>query len=293
MAAKLCPVDECAVRETYNENEEEIGVESTKKGSRPKVGITSLLWGNPSDERLAPWLEEVRSLGYEGVSGFSDWGWQTHVADPGGLRTNLDAAGLELASMIAPLDLNFDRYRRLFDLLNETGCENLIILGGFGREEPEFRLVIDMMSYLSSIAAARNVRITYHNHTDNTGETFAQFCRITDGIEGPRSVMVDVGHATKDFIDVEMSRRTTVVLDRYEKDISMIELKDFTPETGLNTVLGEGLANLPAVAEKVAAMTYTGWLVVEQNGNATMRDNGSASQCARQSRTVVRNLFGI
>jgi sugar phosphate isomerase/epimerase len=286
-------VNESPVRPKYNENDKEIRVESTKDGSRPRVGITSLLWGNPSDNLLAPWLDEVRSLGYEGVSGFSDWGWQTHVADPSGLRKSLDGAGLDLASMIAPLDLNFDRYRRLFDLLNETGCENLIILGGFGREEAEFGLVIEMMSYLSSIASARNVRITYHNHTDNTGETFAQFCRITDGISAPRSVMVDVGHATKDFVDVEPSRRTTVVLDRYENDISMIELKDFTPETGLNTVLGEGLANLPAVAEKVAAMNYRGWLVVEQNGDATMRDNGSASRCARQSRTVVRNLFGI
>ncbi len=266
---------------------------STGEGSRPRVGITSLLWGNPSGELLGPWLDDVRSLGYEGVSGFSDWGWQTQVADPQGFRKSLDGAGLDLASMIAPLDLNFDRYRRLFDLLNETRCENLIILGGFGREEPEFRLVIDMMSYLSSIAGARNVRLTYHNHTDNTGETFAQFCRITDGIPAPRSVMVDVGHATKDFVDVEMARRATVVLERYESDISMIELKDFTPATGLNTVLGEGLVNLPAVAEKVAAMSYTGWLVVEQNGDATMRENGSASQCARRSRAVVRDLFGI
>lgn len=268
-------------------------MEPTQEASRPRVGITSLLWGNPSGELLAPWLEEVRSIGYEGVSGFSDWGWQSHVANPQIFRKHLDAAGLQLASMIAPLDLDFDRYRRLFDLMNETDCENLIILGGFGREEAEFGLIIDMMSYLSSIARARAVKITYHNHTDNTGETFAQFCRITDGIPAPRSVMVDVGHATKDFVDVEMSRRTTVVLDRYEPEISMIELKDFRPETGLNTVLGEGQANLQAVASKVAAMNYTGWLVVEQNGDASMRENGSASRSARQSRAVVRNLFGV
>ena len=261
--------------------------------SGPKVGITSLLWGNPAGDLLPPWLEEVKSIGYEGVSGFSDWGWQAYVADPMTLRSQLDAAGLQLASMIAPLDLNFDRYRRLFDLLNETACENLIILGGFGREESEFKLVIDMMAYLSSIAAARSVKITYHNHTDNTGETFAQFCRIMDGLTGTRSVMVDVGHATKDFVDVEPGQRATVVLDRYENDISMIELKDFTPETGLNTVLGEGQANLPAVAAKVKAMAYAGWLVVEQNGDAAMRENGSATTCARQSRAVVRNLFGV
>lgn len=268
-------------------------MEAAQAGSLPRVGITSLLWGNPSDDLLAPWLEEVRSIGYEGVSGFSDWGWQSHVADPQGFRKHLDAAGMQLASIIAPLDLNFDRYRRVFDLMNEAACENLIILGGFGREESEFRLVIDMMSYLTTIAKARGVRITYHNHTDNTGETFAQFCRIMDGLSNDRSVMVDVGHATKDFVDVEMSQRTTVVLDRYENDISMIELKDFKPETGLNTVLGQGEANLPAVAEKVKAMAYTGWLVVEQNGDATMRENGGASRCARESRAVVRDLFGI
>lgn len=265
----------------------------TQSGSRPKVGTTSLLWGNPSGELLPSWLEEVKAIGYDGVSGFSDWGWQACVAEPKPFRRQLDAAGVQLASMIAPLDLNFDRYRRLFDMLNETACENLIILGGFGREESEFRLVIDMMAYISAIAHARGVRITYHNHTDNTGETFAQFCRIMDGLSEPRSVMVDVGHATKDFVDVEVSRRTTVVLDRYEKDISMIELKDFRPETGLNTVLGQGQANLAAVAEKVKAMDYTGWLVVEQNGDAAMREDGSASRCAHESRAVVRDLFGL
>lgn len=273
--------------------EEARGLQSTQSNARPKVGITSLLWGNPAGDLLAPWLEEVKAIGYGGVSGFSDWGWQQYVADPRSLKTQLDAAGLGLASMIAPLDLNFDRYRRLFDLLNECACENVIILGGFGREEAEFKLVIDMMSYLSAIAMERGVRITYHNHTDNTGETFAQFCRITDGISGPRSVMVDVGHATKDFVDIELSKRTTVVLDRYENDISLIELKDFAPETGLNTVLGQGQANLPAVAEKVKAMGYSGWLVVEQNGDARMREDGSARRCAQASRTVVRDLFGI
>ena len=266
---------------------------STQTGNGPRVGITSLLWGNPAGDLLAPWLDEVRSIGYEGVSGFSDWGWQEYVASPPTLRAKLDAAGLDLASMIAPLDLNFDRYRRLFDLMNECVCENVIILGGFGRHDEEFRLVIEMMNYLSTIASERNVRITYHNHTDNTGENFEQFCRITDGISGPRSVMVDVGHATKDFVDVELSRRTTVALDRYQADISLIELKDFSPETGLNTVLGEGQANLPAVAQKVKQMNYTGWLVVEQNGDAGMREDGSATKCARTSRAVVKQLFGI
>ena len=261
--------------------------------SVPKVGITSLLWGNPAGDLLPAWLNEVKSQGYDGVSGFSDWGWQAHVADPRPFLRQLEGAGLQLASMIAPLDLNFDRYRRLFDMLNDAGCDNLIMLGGFGRLEPEFGLVIDTMAYLSTIATARGVRVTYHNHTDNTGETFAQFCRIMDAMPAPRSVMVDVGHATKDFVDVEMDRRTTVVLDRYEADISMIELKDFRPETGLNTVLGEGQANLPAVAEKVRAMNYGGWLVVEQNGDAAMRDNGTASRCARQNRAVVRDLFGV
>ena len=171
----------------------------------PRVGITSLLWGNPAGSGLEPWLGEVKSLGYEGVSGFSDWGWQAHVADPQAFQRQLGSAGLELASMIAPLDLNFDRYRRLFDLLNETKCENLIILGGFGREAREFELVIDMMAYLTQIAKDRAVKVTYHNHTDNTGETFAQFCQLMDGIpEQNRSVMVDVGHATKDFVDIDL-----------------------------------------------------------------------------------------
>lgn len=261
---------------------------------RPRVGITSLLWGNPSSEILAPWLDEVKELGYDGVSGFSDWGWQAQVNEPQKFQRQLAGAGLDLASIIAPLDLNFDRYRRVFDLLNEAECTNLVILGGYGRADKEFDFVIDMMSYLSTIAADRNVRTSYHNHTNNTGETFEQFCRIMDGIPSPlRSVMVDVGHATKDFVDIELHQRTTVVLDRYRPAISMIELKDFTPETGLNTALGRGQANLAAVAGKVSSMNYGGWLVVEQNGDASMRENGSSHRCARESREVVRILFGV
>lgn len=259
-----------------------------------KVGITSLLWGNPAEELLGPWLEEVKTLGYDGVSGFSDWGWQSHVANQKPFLDQLSGAGLELASMIAPLDLNFDRYRKLFDLLNGAGCDNLILLGGFGHEDREFDLVIDVMNYVSGMALPRGIRVTYHNHTDNTGETFAQFCRITDAVEEKhRSVMVDVGHATKDFVDVELPDRGVVVLDRYEPHVSMVELKDFRPESGLNTVLGQGQVNLPAVAAKVRAMNYKGWLVVEQNGDAGMRADGSAARCAAESRSVVRNLFGV
>lgn len=261
---------------------------------KPRVGITSLLWGNPAGDLFEPWLEEVKALGYEGVSGFSDWGWQLLIGNPGQFRSQLAKAGLRLASMIAPLDLNFDRYRRLFDLLNENDCENLIILGGFGREAREFEFVCDMMGYLSEAGAPRKIRVTYHNHTDNTGETYEQFCRIMDSVPlAWRNVMVDVGHATKDFIDLPPEQRARAVLDRYEAAISMIELKDFSPESGLNTALGEGQVNLGSVAEKVRSMNYSGWLVVEQNGDATMRSDGRSNACARRSRDVVRALFGV
>jgi inosose dehydratase len=259
-----------------------------------KVGITSLLWGNPAGDLFEPWLEEVHQLGYTGVSGFSDWGWQLVLMKPAEFKGQLSRAGLELASIIAPLDLNFDRYRHVLDVLNETRSQNLVILGGFGHEDREFDFVSDMVSYISELATPRGVNVTYHNHTDNTGETFSQFCRLTDKITPAlRHVMVDVGHATKDFIDVPLDQRATAVLDRYGGSVSIIELKDFSPETALNTVLGKGQVNLRSVAARITDIAYSGWLVVEQNGDAEMRADGRATACARQSRQTVHEMFGV
>jgi sugar phosphate isomerase/epimerase len=258
-----------------------------------KLATTSLLWGNPRGDKLGPWLDEVVELGFQGVSGFSDWGWEDYVANPKTFASETRARDLGLASIIAPMDLDFDRYRRIMELLRACDSEVLVLLGGFGKTNREVSFVIDLIGYLAEIAKDAGIYVTYHNHTDNTGETYAEFCRLMDAVPAHlRSVMVDVGHATKDFVDLPDNERATAALKRFSSELRLVELKDFSADRHLNTPLGEGRLELRAVADAVADIGYRGWLVLEQNGNAAMWREGKARQDAKTSLAAVKEAFG-
>jgi sugar phosphate isomerase/epimerase len=104
--------------------------------------------------------------------------------------------------------------------------------------------------------------------------------------------MVDVGHATKDFVDLPDSERAVAALRRFSSVLRMVELKDFSTDRHLNTPLGEGRLELQTVAETLADIDYRGWLVLEQNGSAAMWNEGTARQDAKKSIDAVRETFG-
>jgi len=261
-----------------------------------RIAAMSLGWGNPNGERFVPWLREVKSAGYDGVAGFTDWGLQEFLERPAELRRLLDAEGLSLASADVMINLdNLDHYRLRAEFLAQAGCGIMVCLCGPSDKSDEmFKQLGEHLTQVGQIALSFGVKAVYHNHTGNTGETFEDMDRLLGHID-PESffVMPDTGHATKDFIHQPSASRATPFLEKYWERIVFIEFKDWNAETDLNTPLGEGLCGWNSVFGLLKDKGYCGWITVEQNGHEGLSKGRTALECARISRQFIKKGLGL
>jgi sugar phosphate isomerase/epimerase len=100
----------------------------------------------------------------------------------------------------------------------------------------------------------------------------------------------DSGHAACDFTDVRDPGRCPAAFRRLRDRIGLVEFKDFSPATGLDTVLGAGIVDFPALVAELGAHGYSDWLVVEQNPELE-RSQDERDECARRSLAYVESLF--
>ncbi len=96
--------------------------------------------------------------------------------------------------------------------------------------------------------------------------------------------MLDCGHATRDFV----GHSAEEFLDRNHAIIEYVEFKDFAPETGLSTPVGDGLCDFPAVVAGLKRHQYNGWVVVEQNPPSD-DPKGNAAKSYR----YIRETLGV
>ncbi len=260
-----------------------------------KLGVSSVLWNNPNGDAFAPWLREVKSLGYDGVAGFADWGWQDYVKNGSAFRSALADEGLELASLMTNLHVDFDRYRTLFEFMQANGCERLVCLGAYGKGERDYRMLGELMNYLNAEGAAYGVRAYYHNHTGNTGETLEDMRRLLAHADPALvPVMCDVGHATKDFVEIPVpEKRAPAFLREFRERLGFVEFKDWNETTDLNTPVGEGRCGYGDVFDFLREIAYEGWIVVEQNGHEGPSLGRAPGECARISRQFIRRGLGV
>jgi len=261
---------------------------------RIKLAAMSLLWNNPNGEKFVPWLREVKQAGYDGVAGFAEWGWQDYIGDPKGFGRMLNGEGLELASLDIGVHANFDQYRRACAFMAALGARHLVCLGGWGKAPGDFEALGALLNRIGEIALSCGVRAVYHNHTGNTGETFEDMDLLLARTDPARFfVMCDTGHATKDFVNQPVKERAVRFLAKYWDRLDFLELKDWNPETDLNTPLGEGLCDHGAVFALLKAKSYQGWITVEQNGHEGPSRGRAPLECARISREFIRKELGV
>ncbi len=251
----------------------------------------SLIWNNPRGKQFEPWLDEVRELGFDGVTGFAeDWGWAAELEDPAECGRCLAGRGLALASLDTMLTHDLDRYRWLCDAMARIPCPHLVVIGGEGTGDADVAAVAEKLNAIGGIARERGVVTSYHNRGPGTAARLADFVRVIERTDPELvAVMLDTGHATRDFEDVaDVGRRATTFLERYGSRLRFLELKDWNPETNLNTPLGEGRCDWLAVFGLLRRHAYTGWVVIEQNGNDGLSRGREPGECARASLAFAR-----
>ena len=256
-----------------------------------KVAISSAFWDNPSGPSLSPWLARMSALGFQGVTLFTDyWVWGDTVGDGRSLHMALDCHQMQLASLVSGVHCDFDRYRHLTGVLQALGGQHLVLIGGSGREPDDRRALAGVLNRVGQIAVSGGVTASYHHHTDTSGESFHDVLELLS-LTDPSVVRVafDSGHAALDFRDIPADGRPVAALGQLWDRIGIVELKDYSAATGLDTALGEGIVDLERLVAELIAREYADWVVIEQNPECARSDQDRDS-CARRSLKGLNSL---
>jgi len=261
---------------------------------RLQVAAMSLNWNNPTGADFGPWLDEVKEAGYDGITGFASSSLEPFLDRPLELKRMLDERGLQLASVDVHYRAELDYYRKVCEFMAANGCENLAYIDPKGGPKA-FDELGAWLNEIGAISLTYGIRTMYHNHTRGIGETYADLVRVHASVD-PEKVfmMLDLGHATKDFVDVpDAGERAVSFLRNHWERIRFMEFKDWNETTDLNTPVGEGRCDYNAVFALMKARGYDGWVLVEQNGNEGWSLGRSPLACAKQSLAFIRRGLGL
>ncbi|MDN3670371.1 sugar phosphate isomerase/epimerase [Echinicola jeungdonensis] len=267
-------------------------------------------------------LAEMAELGYVGTE-LGDWGFMP--TDPQGLRKVLDAYGLDLPGAFVPVALaNKDQhqngvekalriaklmveagYRDAFIILaDENGCVEERTLNA-GRITPNMSLKPDEWKVFgdgaNKVAKAvkdqYGLKTVFHHHCAGFVETPEELDALMENTDSELvGICLDMGHYAFGGGDPLM------VLEKYPDRIWHIHFKDFDPKIGQKSrdmgwdyfqsvqhgvfcKLGEGAVNFDAIIQKLEAMDYSGWIVVEQD---VLPGMGSPFMCAKHNLEFIQ-----
>jgi inosose dehydratase len=252
----------------------------------------SLIWGFHEPGKIEQWLAESARVGYTGATGFAD-DFKPYWKDPTTLQSLLDRHELSLAAVDISLRDDLQTYQPVLAMMREMDCRIMVCID-HDLATGDYATCASRLNRVAELAAEYAVDVHYHNHTAAVGETLADMERLLDLVDSDSvKLMLDVGHATKDFVELPPAERAVTFLERYWDRIHYIELKDWNEQTDLNTPLGEGYADYDRIFAMMRERGYSGWLTVEQNGNDGLSRGRAPKECARISRDFIRAGLGV
>lgn len=251
--------------------------------ARIKIGAQLIIWGERGVSDLATVLDEVASLGYEGIeTGPISFG---KVPDPKGplASRGLSLAGLHMSVGAASID-NVDK---ALNLLGKADSRYLMFSGAGGRENSDENYLRNSrkLEEYGKLARKQGVLVCYHNHWQEIVNK-ARGTRIIVENTSPEHVGLCVdtywvkcgGMSVAGFIKEHADR------------VSFLHLKDGTEE-GMKKYefreLGRGTVDFPAVMEAVKPLSVE-WAVVEQD-----RTDKTPKESMDISRKYLRQKLGL
>lgn len=258
-----------------------------------KLAAMHLNWNIPQEDKFIPWLQEVKAAGYEGITSFAHWGLENFIERPQDLKVLLDDHGLEMAAVDVRLHDDFQAYIPILKFMASLDCKLMVCIDPAGTKK-EYQRFGKILNTIGEMALEYGVHAHYHNHTDSLGETYFDMESLIAELDPDKvSLMLDIGHATKDFVEFPPEERAIRFLEKYWQQIHYLEFKDWNEASDLNTPLGEGYADYDRIFALIKEKGYSGWITIEQNGNDGLSLKRSPLECARISREFVREKLGV
>ncbi len=262
-----------------------------------KIGISPISWQNDDLPDLTAAytmeqaLREAREIGYTGVER-----GRRMPADTEGLRSYLTANGLFLCGgwcsgnlLVNDVKTEIEAVRQQVEqfaalkapCIVYAECSNTV-QGNIAvpvNDRPKFS-ASDVRAYgakLSELAkwmADQGVTLAYHHHMGSFIESEDDVNALMEGSTPEVKLLFDTGHLLFGGADVMR------VLNRWADRVHHVHFKDIRPDVvadvrannrsfldaviaGAFTVPGDGCIDFQAVADKLKAMDYQGWIVVE------------------------------
>jgi inosose dehydratase len=229
------------------------------------VGVTSikdLFYVTPGD----PWrgLDGIAAAGYEGVEMF-DGNVMEHVDV---LADELARRELALVGVYSGANFIFGdvleeelwRIRRACEAAERLGAEHLVVGGGAQRVTPDdgdYERLAAALEEVARIAEGHGLVPSYHPHMSTMAESPEQIERVLS--RGTIRFCPDTGHLILGGGD------PAALIRQWADRIATIHIKDVDAAGGF-VPLGDGVMDVDAVLEAIAAIGFDGWLTVELDG---------------------------
>ena len=258
-----------------------------------KFASMSLHWNNPEGDDFEPWLNKVKSIGYDGITCFSE-GLECFRDKPSELRRMLDNAGLKLTAVDFQLADSPENLVRMLDLMGAVDSSLfVVIVHKASIKTPElYKYYADRLNQIGEISLKRGIRTHLHNNSDSIGRNMTDWQMLMPLLDFNKVFfMADTGHVTKDFDELPLQERAVKFINDYWDKLSYLELKDYNEKTDLDTPLGEGLCDLKAIFGMIKERGYTGWITLEQNQNNGLSLGRSPELCAEISLEYARKML--
>ena len=262
-----------------------------------KLACMNLLWGQkPADlaepaaaDQTRAWMTDIAQAGYDGFALFDEL--LLGLAGTRSFARLVEETGLQLASVDYRIDRDFDRLRRLCEIMQRLGACHLVTIGGLAQRGADMEEIAELLDAIGEVALEYGVRACYHNHTDHTGETLEETEALLARTDPSKFFgFLDVGHATKDFAGHPVEKRAALFLQRNWDRIDFLEFKDWSEEWDLRTEVGAGRCDYAAVFDILKRRGYSGWITVEQNGPMGDRPR---IESVRASCAFIRTGLGL
>ena len=262
-----------------------------------KLSVMHLNWNIPENEHFIPFLKEAKTAGYEGITSFAHWGLQDFIAKPKELQLMLDDHGLKLAAVDARLyeDDLIEQYTPILEFMNVMGTDLLVCIDPAGTPK-DFKKYGAILNDIGELSLKYGINAHYHNHTDSLGETYEDMVSLVAELDLNKvKIMLDTGHATKDFHELPYKDRAYNFLEKYWDQMHYLELKDWNEQSELNTPLGEGYTDYDRIFDLMKTRGYSGWVTVEMNGcdGDTLSLGRGAYETAIICREFIKEKLGV
>lgn len=188
-----------------------------------------------------------------------DWG-----DDPGSVSALITGGGLDPSGV--------QQLTTIVDFAAAVGSERIVFCHGLARAgltDADIARFARIMSSVGKESADRGVALSLHHHYDNPVMHRPDFDVFFDAAHSV-GLTVDTGHLAKSGID-----DIAGLITDFADVIDNVHAKDYA--AGEFRLLGDGDLDVPAVFAALRKTGYDGWLCVDEESGAGIRDGMRAS----------------